>query len=284
MPTSDETAPTAHSMDDHVIGMIGLHAVEQGDPCGPGLHLHLSPLLLEDDGHIDFGVLGVFLDMASSQAGPMRPFVHADISVHRIARPLGQKLFVRVRNVREGRRTSIVQIEAHDELGTRVADSTQQIVFPGTGAGADTGANVDDAAMEAGRRHFMSRFDGTCRLTGRLHDIIGLTRAADADGTAFWTMPIGPTSRNGFGGLHGGVAFDLVTEAAIGGATDLLGDVDAHGALLRYLAPATVGPFRAVPIVMAQDDGSVFARVEVYDDGNDAKLCILGEVHLARRA
>ena len=271
-------------MDDHVLGQIGLHAVEPGDPCGPGLHLHLSPLLLEDDGHIDFGVLGVFLDMASSQAGPMRPFVHADISVHRIARPLGEKLFVEVRNVREGRRTSIVQIEARDELGTRVADSTQQVVFPGRIPGTDTATPAfDESDMEAGRRRFMERFDGTCRLTGRLHDIIGLTRATDTDGTAFWTMPIGPTSRNGFGGLHGGVAFDLVTEAAIGGSTELLGPVDAHGALLRYLAPATVGPFRAVPIVMPQDDGSVFARVEVYDDGNNAKLCILGEVHLARR-
>jgi len=112
VPKPDESAHDAHAMDDHVLGQIGLHAVAPGDPCGPGLHLHLSPLLLEDDGHIDFGVLGVFLDMASSQAGPMRPFVHADISVHRIARPLGEKLFVEVRNVREGRRTSIVQIEA----------------------------------------------------------------------------------------------------------------------------------------------------------------------------
>lgn len=268
-------------MDDHVIGQIGLHACPPEDPCGPGLHLHLSPLLLEDDGHVDFGVLGVFLDMASSQAGPSRPFLHADISVHRIGRPVGEKLFVDVRTLREGRRTSIVQIEARDELGTRVADSTQQISFPKPPAG-DAPA-VDPEEMAKMHRRFMDRFDGACRLTGRLHDIIGLDTATDADGQTYWTMPLGPSSRNGFGGLHGGVAFDLVTEAAVGGATAVLGPVDAHGALLRYLAPAMVGPFRAAPVVMPQDDGSVFVRVEVYDDGNDALLCILGEVHLARR-
>ena len=87
----------AHSMDGHVLGQIGLHWPEEGDPCGEGLHLHISPLLLEPDGHIDFGVLGVFLDMAGSQASQSRPFVHADISIQRIARPRGEKVFINAR-------------------------------------------------------------------------------------------------------------------------------------------------------------------------------------------
>jgi acyl-coenzyme A thioesterase PaaI-like protein len=93
-------------------------------------------------------------------------------------------------------------------------------------------------------------------------------------------MPSGEASQNGFGGLHGGVAFDLVTDAAVGGATQQAGvPARANGALLRYLAPAIVGPFRAVPTVMVEEDGAAFVRVQVYDDGQDAKLCILGEVH-----
>lgn len=270
-------------MDGHVLSQIGLHAVGPDDPCGSGLHLHLAPVLLEPDGHIDFGVLGVFLDLASSQAGVMRPFLHADISIHRIGRPRGEKLFVDVRSLRSGGRTSIVQIEAFDELGTRVADSSQQLVFMKQPPADDVTPEGTPADRDAMHRRFMARFDGSCTLAGRLHDIIGITVGHDHEGTPFWTMPIGPSSRNGFGGLHGGVAFDLVTEAAVGGATALVGSVDAHGALLRYLAPAMVGPFRAVPTVMTQDDGSVFARVEVFDDGSDALLCILGEVHLARR-
>ena len=49
--------------------------------------------------------------------------------------------------------------------------------------------------------------------------------------------------------------------------------------LLRSLAPATAGPFRAVPTVLPQDGGAVFVRVAVHDDGQDGKLCIVGEVH-----
>lgn len=275
-----EPTPTFHSMEGHVLGQIGLHAVEPDDPCGPGLHLHLSPLLLEDDGHVDFGVLGVFLDMASSMAGPMRPLVHADISVNRIARPTGAKLFVDARMLRAGGRSASIHVEARDDHGVRVADSTQQVVF--MGPPPDESSPEQAAEARERRTRFFSVFDGTCSLAGRLHDIIGITSAVGADGSRHWTMPIGENSRNGFGGLHGGVAFDLVTEAAVGGARDEVGPVDAHGALLRYLAPASVGPFRAVPTVMPQDDGAVFVRVEVYDDGADALLCIVGEVHLAR--
>lgn len=277
-------------MDGHVLSQIGLHAAGPDDPCGEGLHLHLSPMVLEDDGHLDFGVLGVFLDMASSQVGVRRPFLHADISVHRIARPRGERLHVDVRALRTGKRTATVQIEAFDELGTRVADSSQQMVFFGPPPGSDDASNDQVTKIsEEMREKFRLRLDGICTLEGRLHDIIGIAESPatiDGDGPC-WTMPLGPASRNGFGGLHGGVAFDLVTEAAVGGASAELGPVEAHGALLRYLSPAEVGPFRAVPTVMAQDDGSVFVRVAVFDDGNkkgdEAPLCILGEVHLARR-
>ncbi len=269
-------------MTGHVLGQIGLHWPEQGDACGEGLHLHVSPMLLEPDGHLDFGVLGVFLDMAGSQAGPMRPFVHADISIQRIARPVGEKIFIDARTLRAGKRTSIVQVEAFDEVGTRVADSTQQVSYhplPETESEEGTGRSAEM------RRRFRESFDGVCKLEGRLHDIIGLSEGTADDGTSFWTMPSGQASQNGFGGLHGGVAFDLVTDAAVGGASAAAGGpARANGALLRYLAPATVGPFRAVPVVMLEEDGAAFVRVQVYDDGQDTgngatRLCILGEVH-----
>jgi uncharacterized protein (TIGR00369 family) len=275
--TSDPLEALTHPMAGHVIGQIGLHAVGHDDPCGSGIHLHLSPLLLEDDGHIDFGVLGVFLDMACSQVSTGRGFVHADISVHRIARPVGDKVSAHARVLRSGKRTSIVQIEAFDNTGVRVADSTQQTV----NVGPPPDLNLGSAEAEEMRSRFMNQFDGICRLEGRLHDIIGLARGEADDGTPYWTMPSGPATQNGHGALHGGVAFDLVTDAAVGGALLEHGPAEAKSALLRYMAPADVGPFRAVPTVMAQGDGSVFVRVEVFDDGQDAKLCTVGEVHLA---
>ena len=284
MSTEPAESPP-HPMADHVINRIGLHASEPGDQCGPGLHLHLSPMVLEDDGHVDFGVLGVFLDMASSHVGEMSPFLHADISINRIAAPRGSKLFANVRALRAGKRTTIVHIEAIDDAGVRVADSTQQIVK--MTPPAEMQAAMHDGDRAEWRRRFMAAFDGQCRLDGRLHDIIGIERAADADAPS-WTMPLGPASRNGFGGLHGGVAFDLVTEAAVGSAADAGVSAQPMGALLRYLAPATGGPFRAVASAMPQSDGAAFVRVEVYDDGQRsdgvAKLCIVGEVHVAANA
>jgi acyl-coenzyme A thioesterase PaaI-like protein len=149
--------------------------------------------------------------------------------------------------------------------------------------GAPAAEQPTSEHADAVREQFFSRFDGRCTLPGRLHDIIGLAEDVGPNGEQCWTMPIGPTSRNGYGGLHGGVAFDLVTEAAAGSATAAVGAVEAKSALLRYLAPANIGPFRALPTVLPQEDGSVFVRVEVRDLGADSKLCILGEVHLAAR-
>ncbi len=268
-----------HPMSDHVLVKIGLHAGAAGAACGEGLHLHLSPLLLEPDGHLDFGVLGVYLDLASSLAGEMVPFVHSDISINRIAPPAGEVISVEATSLRAGKRTGVVHVAAHDETGVRIADSTQQIVF--MAPSMDGVFDVHDPAER--RRKFFAPFDGVCKLSGRLHDIIGIERESRPDGD-HWTMPNTAASRNGWGGLHGGVAFDLVTEAASGAAGSPDIAAEAKSAFLRYLAPAVTGPFRAVPTVLPQGDGAVFVRVDVHDDGNDGRLCIVGEVHLVQRA
>lgn len=271
--------PRSHPMAGHVLGQLGIHATEDGDPCGSGMHLHLAPQLLDDDGHVDFGVLGVFLDMACSQAGLHGRFLHADISVHRIDRPQGGKLLVDARIARRGGRSAVVHIDVHDDLGVRVAYSCQQIRIspPLTGEGAEA---PPPEAMDAMRRAWLSRFNGQCTLPGRLHDSLDLRVTTQGDGSLVWTMPLTPSSRNGFGGLHGGVAFSLVGDAAAGAAASRLGGAKTTSALLRYLAPGLVGPFRAVPEVMPQADGGAFVRVEVFDEGADDLLIVLGEVHV----
>lgn len=262
----------------HVLGQLGIHATEEDDPCGPGMHLHLAPPLLDDDGHVDFGVLGVFLDMACSQAGLHGRFLHADISVHRIDRPRGEKLFVDARIARRGGRSAVVHIDVHDDLGIRVAYSCQQIRISPSPAGEGEGPPPEMA--EAMRRAWLSRFNGECTLTGRLHDRLDLRATTDASGAPVWTMPLTESSRNGFGGLHGGVAFSLVGDAAAGAAALRFGVAKTTSALLRYLAPGLVGPFRAVPEVMPQADGGAFVRVEVFDEGAGDLLIVLGEVHV----
>jgi acyl-coenzyme A thioesterase PaaI-like protein len=228
------------------------------------MHLHLSDAVLEPDGHVDFGVLGGFLDMACSQAGLNRGFVHADISVHRIDRPRGTKLFVDARKARDGKRSAVITIDVHDDLGTHVAYSCQQVRFAGE-------MTFDDPErMAAFRKIFYEQFDGVCTLPGPLHELLDLTN----DGRT-WTMPLSPASRNGFGGLHGGVAFALVGDAAAGAAGG-----KTTSALIRYLARGVVGPFRAEPSEMPLADGDAFVRVEVYDEGADDLLINRGEVHV----
>jgi acyl-coenzyme A thioesterase PaaI-like protein len=277
--STDEQVERGHPMAGHVLGQIGIHATESGDPCGPGMHLHLAPQLMDDDGHVDFGVLGVFLDMACSQAGLEGGTLHADISVHRIGRPVGEKLFVDARVARRGGRSAVVHIDVHDDTGVRVAYSCQQIRIsaPRRPAGPPVPVDLSPEQMTAMRRSFLGRFNGECTLPGRLHDSLDLRAAADG---RTWTMPLTPSSRNGFGGLHGGVAFSLVGDAAAGAAAAEFGAAKTTSALLRYLAPGLVGPFRAVPEVMPQADGDAFVRVEVFDEGADDLLIILGEVHV----
>ena len=276
MSAAEDDQERSHPMAGHVLGRLGIHATDQDDPCGPGMHLHLAPPLLDDDGHVDFGVLGVFLDMACSQAGLEGGFLHADISVHRIGKPVGEKLFVDARVARRGGRSAVVHIDVHDDTGVRVAYSCQQIRIATPRPPSPEVANLTPEQQQAMRRSWMSRFNGECTLPGPLHDSLDL-RAVDGA----WTMPLTPSSRNGFGGLHGGVAFSLVGDAAEGGAVAAGFDgAKTTSALLRYLAPGLVGPFRAVPEVMPQADGDAFVRVEVFDEGADDLLIILGEVHV----
>jgi acyl-coenzyme A thioesterase PaaI-like protein len=192
---------------------------------------------------------------------------------------VGEKLFVDARVARRGGRSAVVHIDVHDDTGVRVAYSCQQIRISTPRPPAPQDADLTPEQLQAMRRSWMDRFNGECTLPGRLHDSLDL-RAVDGDLGPVWTMPLTPSSRNGFGGLHGGVAFSLVGDAAAGAAAAQFGTAKTTSALLRYLAPGLVGPFRAVPEVMPQADGDAFVRVEVFDEGADDLLIILGEVHV----
>ena len=161
----------------------------------------------------------------------------------------------------------------HDDLGTRVAYSCQQLRL------APNAQEHDLEAMQVFRDAFFRQFDGVCRLPGRLHDTLGLSRG-EREGKHVWWLPLGPTSINGFGGLHGGVAFSLVGDAAAGAAAHEFGAAKTTSALVRYLAPGLGGPFRAEPLVMPQADGDAIVRVEVFDEGADDLLIIIGEAHV----
>ena len=76
-------------------------------------------MLLDADGHVNFGVLGVLLDMGSSGAfagEEFSPWVHADITVHRLRPPAGG-MVATARMLRRGKRTGVVELDVHDDDG-----------------------------------------------------------------------------------------------------------------------------------------------------------------------
>jgi acyl-coenzyme A thioesterase PaaI-like protein len=263
-----------HDMADHVLTKLGLQVTMDGG--APTFALPLHPVLLGAGGHVDFGVLGVYLDMAASQVlagGQDRPWVHADITMHRLAAPRGQVLVPTTTAVRMGGRSGVVVIEVHDDAGTHVARSVQEIVF--TGAARPPGTAGD-------RKPFFELFHGGCTLAAPLPEELGIV-AGDGEGDGRpWSIPLSDGSRNGFGGLHGGVTVALVEAAAVGA----LGDEPAAAgwamsASVRYLAPSLVGPFLATPRIVARRGDVALVSVEVRDPGMDDRLTVLADVHVS---
>ena len=237
----------------HVLGRIGLSF----DPGRSAVRLPDEPVLLDPDGHLNFGVLGVLLDMGSSGAfagEEFSPWVHADITVHRLRAPQGA-LSTTALTLRRGKRTGVVELDVHDASGALVAASTQQIAF----LGPPPEPHPD---MSARHDAFQSMFDGRCHLTEPLPEYLGIRH--DGDGT--WSMDHGPDRTNGMSGLHGGVATTLVDAAAAGAVGQARGGTASTvSAAVRYLRPALHGPFSVTPEVL-QDDGRVaVVRTPVLD-------------------
>jgi uncharacterized protein (TIGR00369 family) len=277
-PVPDLAAPRVfplHHMSEHVLGRIGLHISSGEGP--PRFDLHLGPIVLDPDGQVNFGVLGVYLDMAASQATGVpknRPWVHADITVHRLASPVGRVLTSSARAARMGGRSGVIEIDVHDEVGTHVARSVQETVFTGPPRQPTQASGADRARLYA-------LLHGDCSLDAPLYEVLNLTGHVDEHGSRYWTLPLHDLNRNGFGGLHGGSATALIDAAAAGLVAGEAGRVARTiSAAVRYLAPGMVGPFRANPRVVARFGDTSLVVVEVRDTGADDKLTILADVHV----
>ncbi|HSP04811.1 MAG TPA: PaaI family thioesterase [Acidimicrobiales bacterium] len=250
----------------HVLGRLGLSFDEDRS----AVRLPDEPVLLDPDGHVNFGVLGVLLDMGSSGAlagEEFSPWVHADIAVHRLRAPQGA-LSTTARTLRRGKRTGVVELDVHDASGALVAASTQQITFLGP---------PPEPASDMSERHgaFQSMFDGRCHLTEPLPEYLGIRD--DGDGT--WSMDHGPDRTNGMSGLHGGVATTFVDAAAAGAVRRARGGpARTVSAAVRYLRPALHGPFSVTPEVLHDDGRVAVVRTPVLDV--EGTLVISADVHV----
>lgn len=250
----------------HVLGRLGMRFADGG------IYLPIVPVLRDPDGHVTFGALGVLLDMASSTAfrgEDTGPWVHADITVHRLAVPAEGEVFATARVLRQGKRTGVVELDVRDSAGALVAASTQQCAFLAPGP---------EPAEEGARRRaaFESMFDGRCRFDRPLAEELGVRE--EVPGT--WLMPHGPDRTNGLSGLHGGVATTLVDAASAGAVSGARGrPARTVSAAVRYLKPALHGPFRATPEVL-HDDGQVAVLRTTVRDVEGATV-IAADVHVA---
>jgi len=251
----------------HVLGRLGL-SFDQGRSA---VRLPDEPVLLDADGHVNFGVLGVLLDMGSSGAlagEEFSPWVHADITVHRLRAPQGS-LSTTARTLRRGKRTGVVELDVHDASGALVAASTQQIAFLGP-------PPEPDSDMSERHGAFQSMFDGRCHLTEPLPEYLGIRN----DGAGTWSMDHGPDRTNGMSGLHGGVATTLVDVAAAGAVERHRGGpARTVSAAVRYLRPALHGPFSVTPEVVHDDGRVAVVRTPVLDV--EGTLVISADVHVA---
>lgn len=267
MPAADDHDLELPDAARHVLGQLGI-SFPGGDR--RTVAVPAEPVLLDPDGHLAFGILGILVDMGSSAPfvgeTPL-PWVHADITVHRLQPPTGAVTST-ARLLRRGKRTAVVELDIRDERGASVGASTQQIAF--------LGPPPEPAPDQRRRQEAWQRlFDGVCRLTRPLAehlDIVG------ADGR--WTMAHGPDRTNGFGGLHGGVATTFVDVAAAGAVSALRGrPARTVSAAVRYLRPALHGPFTIEPQVV-HDDGTVaLVRTPMLDA--EGALVTSADVHVA---
>lgn len=262
----------------HALARIGVQIDSLGD--GFRFRLPVAPQLLDADGHVSFGVLGVFLDLAASQPPEMFErghFVHADIAIHRLNPPVGDQMLAVAQATRMGRRSGVIEVELVDELGTHIARSIQEVVFP-SGMPQPT-----PQLREEGREAFFSRLTGTCTLETSLEDLVQVARG-DGPGDPHWTIPLLPGNRNGYGGLHGGVATVLVDVAASGAVAEVAGrPARTVSAAVRYLVPSRVGPMVARPTVLRVDEATGTAVVVVRVEDAEGRTTIVADAHVALR-
>lgn len=256
----------------HILGRLGIDVEEiDGRRCAI---LDPDPILIDPHGHVSLGALGMLFDMAGSmttrQAIP-DPFVHADLTVHRLA-PASGPMIAYGTVLRRGRRSVVVQVDLRDGRGGRVAASTQQmVVYPPS-------SHLGEASVRSRPPTRLAAdvvFDGRCRLRQSLHDELGITHVDDV-----WSMGISPDRINTRGGVHGGVAIALVDSSATGAAAARWArPARIVTAAVRYLCPALVGPFTARPEVLSDDRSVALVRVPIIDGaGNLAITADVGVV------
>ncbi len=234
--------------------------------------------LLDETGALRIGAATYAVDVATGIASGAAVLdrdlwvVTTDLDVHLTAPVVVGPMRVDVEVVRAGATTTVAAFSLHDEGAGRA-------VGGGTATGRPFPFDFDRSILEF---PIGEEFRGpspealTMPIEHRpIATHLGF-RVGDAGSVA---VALDDWLRNPWGILHGGVTACLVDLAGdLAGATALGGPVRATNEMIRYLAPAKVGPVRAIPRVLAVDDRRALVEVRVLDGGTDARLVAVATI------
>ena len=238
--------------------------------------IDLRPDLVDASGAALVGVLAYLVDsavgMAAGFAALPQWVVTADIDLHLLAPATVGPLRADGRVLRAGSRQVLADCTLYDEgSGVIVAGATaNHSVLP-----AEGGAPMSIPTPDVIFRHQRAETGPSGPLSGEhspsdgrrprppLLERYGVVRVPGIAGAA--ELEITGPARNPWGIMHGSL-FALVAEQALASAQPGRRIDDL---MLRFLAPARVGPARA----QATHIGGTLWRVDVRDCGNDERLC-----------
>ncbi|MFZ4583873.1 MAG: PaaI family thioesterase [Acidimicrobiia bacterium] len=225
------------------------------------------PEICAHDGGITIGVLGTLIDVVGGTAAinGVHPdwIATADAAIHRFA-PVtpGDHVTGAARIVRRGTSTVVTEIDCTNGANELVANATMTFaVLPQAGQPAVLTPTRVSAPPEPERG-----------LSGPLATDLGIEIVDDA-----LLLPIARRVRNPINALQGGVVamlHDLAATHAAGGGT-------VTELTISYLAPARVGPVRAIGTVHHHDPHRSVVGIECVDDGAEQRLSTRGTAVVA---
>ncbi len=237
--------------------------------------LEVRDQLLDDSGALRIGAVTFAVDVATGIAAGVAVLdrdmwvVTTDLEVHLTAPVTVGPLRVDVDLLRAGATTAVAAFSLHDEGADRAV-----------GGGTATGRPF---AFEFERRFLEipigQEFRGPVGEAAVGADPIATTLGFRVGEDGSVEVDLQGWLRNPWGILHGGVTACLIDLAGEVAASAALGHgVRATSEMVRYLAPAKVGPVRGVPRVLAVDDRRALVEVRVVDAGADDRLVAVGTV------
>lgn len=258
--------------DDGLTNYFELAARRAGDET-MSTWIDLQPDFVDSSGAALVGVLAYLVDsavgMAAGFAALPQWVVTADIDLHLVAPATVGPLRADARVVRAGSRQVLADCTLFDE-GARVvvgsATANHSVLSPEQAA--PMSVPVPDEIF----RHHRAP-SGTVTPRPPLLERYGVRRVPGLIGAA--ELEITGPARNPWGIMHGSL-FALVAEEALASAEP---GACIHDLILRFVAPARVGPARAQATHI---DGNLW-RVEVRDLGQDDRLCCSAFARLSVR-